>query len=105
MKRLMPAALIFAAVATAAAAQDLQHEGEVLLQQNCARCHAIGQDDASPLAKAPPFRDIAKRYNPEELEEALAEGIVTGHAEMPEFQFDPDQITAIVEYLDALGNR
>lgn len=73
-----------------------------LLRANCARCHAIDKDSASPNAKAPPFRDVVKKYDPDALEEALAEGIVTGHNEMPEFQFEPNQLTAIIAYLNSL---
>ena len=76
--------------------------GEVLLQKNCAGCHAVGMEEASPNPKSPPFREVAKRYDPGNLEEALAEGIVTGHNEMPEFVFDPDQIAEIVAYLRTL---
>ena len=49
--------------------------GYGLLVQNCARCHSIGTSGNSPLAKAPPFREVVKRYDPSDLEEALAEGI------------------------------
>lgn len=76
--------------------------GYDLLRANCARCHAIDRDSSSPNAKAPPFRDVVKKYEPESLEEALAEGIVTGHNEMPEFQFEPNQLTAIIAYLNSL---
>lgn len=73
-----------------------------LLQANCARCHAIDADSPSPNEKAPPFRDVVKKYDPGALEEALAEGIVTGHNNMPEFAFDPDDVTAIIAYLSTL---
>ena len=43
-----------------------------------------------PNDKAPPFRDVVKKYDPDALEEALAEGIVTGHNNMPEFAFEPE---------------
>ena len=76
--------------------------GYELLRENCARCHALDAVSISPLAKAPPFRDVVKKYDPSALEEALAEGIVTGHNEMPEFTFEPDQITAIIAYLETL---
>ena len=76
--------------------------GYEILRKSCARCHAIGAEGDSPLAKAPPFREVAKRYDPMNLEEALAEGIVTGHDQMPEFVFEPDQIAAIVAYLSTL---
>lgn len=73
-----------------------------LLTSNCARCHAIGEDDLSPNEKAPPFREVVKKYDPDALEEALAEGIVTGHNDMPEFAFEPADVTAIIAYLDTL---
>jgi cytochrome c len=76
--------------------------GHELLRENCARCHAIDVSGSSPLAKAPPFREVVKRYDPAQLEEALAEGIVTGHNEMPEFEFEPEEINAIVAYLASL---
>jgi len=75
------------------------------VQANCGRCHAIGLDDRSPLPVAPPFREVAKRYPPDNLAEALAEGIVTGHEGMPEFVFEPEQIVAIVEYLQSLRDK
>jgi mono/diheme cytochrome c family protein len=43
-----------------------------------------------------------QQYAPEDLEEALAEGLSSGHPAMPEFQFDPDEIAAIVAYLATL---
>jgi cytochrome c len=83
-------------------ANDPVNQGYDLLRTNCARCHAIDQVSLSPEAKAPPFRDVVKKYEPVALEEALAEGIVTGHEQMPQFAFEPEQISAIVAYLDTL---
>ncbi|WP_421694318.1 c-type cytochrome [Aestuariivirga sp.] len=83
-------------------ADDAVSQGIELLRANCARCHAIDATSLSPEPKAPPFRDVVKKYDPDALEEALAEGIVTGHNNMPEFAFDPDQVTAIIAYLDTL---
>ena len=37
------------------------------------------------MGLAPPFRDLPKRYPVENLAEALAEGIVTGHPARPRF--------------------
>ena len=76
--------------------------GHDLLRANCARCHAIDAGSASPEPKAPPFHEIVTKYEPSALEEALAEGIVTGHEQMPQFAFEPDQIAAIVAYLESL---
>jgi cytochrome c len=76
--------------------------GRVLVTNNCARCHAIDKYSTSPVALAPPFRTLHKRYPVEDLEEPLAEGIVTGHPMMPEFSFDPGQVNDIISYLKTL---
>jgi cytochrome c len=44
--------------------------GKLLVQQNCARCHAIGATGSSPYAPAPPFRTLHERYDVEDLAEA-----------------------------------
>jgi cytochrome c len=82
---------------------DLLRQGEQLLEKNCKRCHAIHQDDKSTHLKAPPFREVFKRYPAENIAEALAEGIVSGHPDMPEFVFEPSDIDAIIGYLDSLN--
>lgn len=86
-------------------ADFLVENGKALLEPNCSECHAIGMEDESPLAAALPFRDIARAYNPEFLAEPLAEGIVTGHPDMPEFVFQPDEIDAIIAYLSHLRQQ
>jgi cytochrome c len=68
----------------------------------CARCHAIDKVSPSPLTIAPPFRTLHERYPVETLEEALAEGIVTGHPTMPEFRFDADQVGDFLSFLKTL---
>ena len=76
--------------------------GRQLVTTYCADCHAIAAPGESPLDIAPRFRDLHLRYDVEFLSEALVEGIVTAHPEMPEFEFDPDQAAAIVAYLKSL---
>ncbi len=46
--------------------------GRAFARENCSRCHAIDRVGASPLRKAPPFREIARRYRIADLEESLA---------------------------------
>lgn len=87
------------------AASDPASRGFALLQTSCARCHAIDAKSLSPEPLAPPFREVVKKYDPAALEEALAEGIVTGHEKMPEFEFEPEDISAIIAYLDTLKTR
>jgi cytochrome c len=76
--------------------------GRVLVTNNCARCHAVDKVSPSPVHLAPPFRTLHERYPVEDLEEPLAEGIVTGHPMMPEFSFDPGQVNDIITYLKTL---
>jgi mono/diheme cytochrome c family protein len=85
-----------------AAAPDTAAKGRAIIESNCARCHAIGMEDSSRHEEAPPFRVVVTRYPPEDLAEALAEGIVSGHPDMPEFIFQPAEIEAILAYLGTL---
>jgi mono/diheme cytochrome c family protein len=79
-----------------------EQRGRVLLRANCARCHAIGKAGPSPLKVAPPFRTLHSRYPVEDLEEPLAEGIITRHPAMPEFSFDSGQVADIIAYFKSL---
>ena len=76
-----------------------QQRGFNLAKANCARCHSVDKVTASPLTLAPPFRELHNRYPVESLEEALGEGIVTGHPNMPEFRLDPGQVGDLISYL------
>ena len=98
------AGLLFALSTSGANAQAdaVLDKGRSLLQANCARCHAIGADDQSTHKEAPPFRVVVTRYPPDNLAEALAEGLVSGHPDMPEFVFEPAEVAAITTYLESL---
>jgi mono/diheme cytochrome c family protein len=76
--------------------------GKAFAQANCSHCHSIDKFTPSSLAIAPPFRTLHKRYPVESLEEALGEGIVTGHPSMPEFKLDPGQVGAFISFLKSL---
>jgi len=78
--------------------------GFAFVRAHCARCHSVDRVGASPLKIAPPFRTLHERYPVESLQEALAEGIVTGHPSMPEFQLDPGQVGDVIAYLKSLEN-
>jgi mono/diheme cytochrome c family protein len=77
--------------------------GRALLAENCGGCHAIGGSGDSPNVEAPPFRVVLRSYPASAIEESLAEGIVTGHPDMPVFVLDPPAIADVVAYLDALA--
>jgi cytochrome c len=87
-------------------AQDPQiAQGRDIVERNCGMCHAIGRVDASPNASAPAFRELHKRYPVDNLAEALGEGIITGHPQMPEFAFPPEQVSAIITYLKSIQTQ
>ena len=71
-------------------------------ETNCSQCHAIGRVGESPIPEAPPFRTLHTRYPIEDLAEAFAEGITTGHPSMPQFQLDPAQINDLLAYLNSI---
>ncbi len=73
--------------------------GRALAERICARCHAIGTEGESTHPDAPPFRILHGRYPVETLEEALTEGIVTGHPDMPEVSFEPQDAEALIDYM------
>jgi mono/diheme cytochrome c family protein len=93
----------------AAAGSDaaLITQGHTLAAQKCGRCHAIGTTGTSSDSRSPPFRTLAQRYPLANLEEALSEGIMVGHQgpEMPQFQFSPEQIDALLAYLASIQTK
>jgi mono/diheme cytochrome c family protein len=108
--RSLLAAALFTTFASAALAQGQPGNagrGEALARTHCAQCHAIGPRDASRNPKAPPLREIAGRYDPENLQEALTEGITVGHegVDMPEFVFSPGEADDIIAFLRRIGGR
>ena len=98
-------ALALSVVATPATGANVE-QGRRLARLYCARCHAIDKVSPSPLKIAPPFRTLHERYPVAMLEEALAEGISTGHPSMPEFSFEPEQVGDFIAFLKSLeGNK
>ncbi|MGE0741007.1 MAG: cytochrome c [Hyphomonadaceae bacterium] len=101
--------LAFAAALAACASTPPQTQagavverGQQIAATRCASCHAIGAAGDSPAPDAPPFRTLSTRYPVDALEEALAEGISVGHPAMPAFEFAPDDVTALVQYLQSI---
>ena len=98
------AAMLLAGGAAHAGGADLKR-GEQLLTKNCASCHAVGRGGASAMKDAPAFRTLGQRYPVESLEEALGEGVLSGHPDMPDMSFDADDVGAIIAYLQSIQQR
>jgi len=101
MKALILAVLVMLIAIASANAQSVQR-GLNYLRANCARCHAIDKVSESPLKLAPAFRTLHLKYPVESLQESFAEGIRTGHGNMPEYRLDGDQIGDVIAYLKTL---
>jgi cytochrome c len=101
VRGILAAILAMASIGQAAAAADPKR-GESLLTRDCGRCHAVGRTGASADKDAPPFRTLGKRYPVESLEEALGEGTMTGHPDMPEFKYDADDVDGIIAHLKSI---
>jgi mono/diheme cytochrome c family protein len=76
--------------------------GKSLLDKHCARCHSIEATGDSPLKKAPSFREVYLSYPIQQLEGGLAEGMGSRQREMPQIQFSPEQVSAILDYLGSI---
>lgn len=76
--------------------------GAALAETYCGACHATDLEGLSPHPEAPPFRELHLRYDVTDLMEGLVEGLSSGHPDMPEFEFEPEQATAIIAYLQSL---
>ncbi len=103
--RVVPAVVIvFTALVTAIPCNAAPNVagGKAFAQANCSHCHSIDKFTPSSLAIAPPFRTLHERYPVESLEEALGEGITTGHPSMPEFKLDPGQVGDFISFLKSL---
>ena len=89
-------------MAHAHAQNPAAQRGLTFVRTHCAQCHAIDKVSASPLRAAPPFRTLHLKYPIESLQEAFAEGIVTGHPSMPEFRLDPGQVNDVITFFKTL---
>ena len=104
MQRYLPvltAALLWSTFAHARAEE--QRDGKQMLQQLCARCHAIGKTGASPNRQAPPFRSFSetKLYDSDFLQR-LQDGYSSIHRFMPTFHFNREDAEEIVRYMKSI---
>lgn len=79
--------------------------GRVLAQNLCTSCHAIGPEGESPAPEAPAFRRLSKDFHVATLEGALRMGMSTGHPAMPVMHLPPEDVRALVAYLNSVQQR
>ena len=95
-------ALLSFGASGAIAANTEATEGKALLEKNCGRCHSLEATGASPLPQAPPLREVYLKYPIDQLEQGFAEGMGSRHRDMPQIQFSPEQVAAILSYLGSI---
>ncbi len=98
------AAILLSACANAALgpnAAGLAQDGREIAEAQCASCHAIGRTGESPTPAAPRFERLLERYRADVLELELIEGVRVAHP-MPEFQFNPQGVDALIAYLRSI---
>lgn len=101
MTTLLLALCLASTIATASSID----KGRKIAKELCSKCHSIDKKSQSTNKAAPPFRIFSEKWPLESLEEALAEGIVVGHNDMPVFKFNPEQITDFLAFLSSLKNK
>lgn len=79
--------------------------GEAVAELACASCHAIGADGDSPHAEATPFRLLSQSVDIGTLKQAFADGTVSDHPDMPNWDFDPLDVDALIVYLETVQVR
>lgn len=86
--------------------QDDLSMGQEIVKTSCLSCHVETKAKApGPRADAPPLSTIAGRYNFESLTDDFREHIHVGHADMPDFDFDPKEADLVVAYLKSIQEK
>ena len=111
LERTMAIALAMLAISlSAVAAQEASTQatqlarGRVMAEAHCSVCHAVGEGDPSPtwVNSNTPFRRLYERYPIAMLEEAATTGRISGHDEMPGFEFPLEDMAALLAYINSL---
>ena len=99
--RLIAALVAYAALASAAAAQEITQidRGRALVERMCTECHAVGAAGKSSHPSAPPFRLLRRLLDFESFVARLREGLMVAHPDMPAFRFNRQEASAIAAYL------
>lgn len=76
--------------------------GEAIAELACAQCHAVGATGDSPHPDAPPFRLLSRTVDLSTLPERFAEGNITRHPDMPNWQFEEVDMEGLIAYLETV---
>jgi len=99
------AVLGFAAAAALLAAPAIAGDakkGAVIAKRWCASCHVVSRDQATAVADAPSFYDVAQRRTDRKQ---LSNFLVDPHPPMPDMHLSRREIDDIVTYIRSLDPR
>jgi mono/diheme cytochrome c family protein len=103
LKSLTLAGLAALALSLPARADDVSlSAGKQLAIARCGRCHAVGRTGDSPNPRSPRFRDLGARFPFDGLRDALMQGMIVGHPQMPIQHLTPVESGDLVAYLQSL---
>jgi cytochrome c553 len=94
------------ASASPASAQPLSPasvaRGQTLAKQACSFCHAISGPGPSKNKDAPPFATLLQTFPGRNLDEILAQGMMTQHPPMPVFLATSQNMDDLLAYLTSV---
>ena len=110
---LMPPPLILAlaglatlSLSTPTSAQEVSlTAGRELAIARCSGCHAVGRTGDSPNPRSPRFRDLGANFPFGGLREALMQGMIVGHPEMPIQHLTQTESGDLIAYMRTLQTR
>lgn len=76
--------------------------GRELAMARCSRCHAVGRTGDSPNPRSPRFRDLGPNFPFASLGEALMQGMIVGHPEMPIQHLTQTESGDLIAYMRTL---
>lgn len=79
--------------------------GLSLAKSHCAECHAVERGDQSPtlINANTAFPLLSERFPIPMLQEAARSGHISGHDEMPGFDFTAEEMSALLVYIDSFA--
>lgn len=85
---------------------EVRSEGQSLVEQRCAKCHAAGKTGTSPYPGAQSFRNLGQRWRRDQLRQALLVGIIVEHdkadVRIPPMKLTPAEADSFLDYLQTI---
>ena len=88
---------------------ETKSAGQTLVEERCAKCHAVGKTGQSPYPGAQAFRNLGQRWSRDQLRQALLVGIIVEHdkadVRVPPMKLTPTEADSFLDYLQTIATR